>query len=292
MANLLRRGIIQPLFRLSRRVARHRHARLTRLLYVFARDFCDTVDNRDFDLATNGECHLLEQLAPLAPEFEVIYDVGANRGEWSLAAHRYLPAAHIHAFELCAPIYRKLVDNIRSVPEIQPWPLGMGDCEADVEVWYSPNNDQLSAAHPLPHVPTEKLEGKVVRGDAFAREHGHQRIDLLKIDVEGMEHLVLAGLEELLSAGRVGMIQFEYSGIAHDTHFLLKDFYRLLEGHGFVLGKLFPDGVHFKRYERRDDDLLWANYVAVRTDRQGWIEALSSPDAVIRGQARSARATG
>ena len=43
----------------------------------------------------------------------------------------------------------------------------------------------------------------------FAKEYAIDRIDLLKIDVQGHEADVLRGAEGLISAGRVGVILFE-----------------------------------------------------------------------------------
>lgn len=45
------------------------------------------------------------------------------------------------------------------------------------------------------------------RGDAYCQQHGIDRIDLPKIDVEGAEHLVMDGFGDMLS--KVGVIQWE-----------------------------------------------------------------------------------
>jgi hypothetical protein len=48
--------------------------------------------------------------------------------------------------------------------------------------------------------------------DAEAARLGLERIDLLKIDVEGYEAEVLAGASELLGAGRIGAVLCELHG--------------------------------------------------------------------------------
>src|SRR5437867_464786 len=80
------------------------------------------------------------------------------------------------------------------------------------------------------------------------REQGIDRVDLLKMDVEGAEHLVLAGLAQTLGARRVRFVQFEYGRVNILTKFLLHDFYELFRRYGYVVGKIFPDFVDFRAY--------------------------------------------
>jgi hypothetical protein len=58
------------------------------------------------------------------------------------------------------------------------------------------------------------------------------------------------------------------------THFLLRDFYELLEGRAYAVGKLFPDHVDFRPYVLEDEDFLGPNYIAVRKMRPDIIAAL------------------
>jgi hypothetical protein len=58
-------------------------------------------DNRDNDRATNGEHWLMERVA----NAEVVFDAGANNGDWSLACATRCPKATIHAFEILPPTF-------------------------------------------------------------------------------------------------------------------------------------------------------------------------------------------
>jgi hypothetical protein len=57
-------------------------------------------------------------------------------------------------------------------------------------------------------------------------------------------------------------VQFEYSRINIYTKFLLRDFYQLFEGYGYVVGKLFPDHVDVRPYAMNDEDFMGPNYIA------------------------------
>ena len=112
-------------------------------------------------------------------------------------------------------------------------------------------------------------------GDAYMAEQGIDRIDLLKIDVEGAEHLVLQGLAGALAGGRIGVIQFEYGQANIVTRFLLRDFHLLLESHGYSVGKLYPNRVDFRRYRFEHEDFIGPNFVAVPSDAAGVKELLT-----------------
>jgi len=101
-----------------------------------------------------------------------------------------------------------------------------------------------------------------MRGDEFLAREGIGRVDFLKLDVEGAEHLALKGLDGYLRQGKVRFVQFEYGRVNILTHFLLRDFYELFQGYGYAVGKIYPDYVEFREYDLRDEDFLGPNYLA------------------------------
>src|SRR5262249_29672132 len=93
------------------------------------------------------------------------------------------------------------------------------------------------------------------------------RIDLLKLDVEGSELAALQGLAGRLRPDVVDAIQFEYGGTALDAGTTLRDSYRLLTGHGYVLAKLFPRALEVRSYRPWMEHYAYANYVALSPGR-------------------------
>ena len=77
---------------------------------------------------------------------------------------------------------------------------------------------------------------------------------------------MLRGFGDLLSPGRVPVVQFEYGMINIVTKFLLRDFYTHFEDRGYRVGKLFPGYVRFRPYRFQDEDFLGPNYVAASPD--------------------------
>ena len=62
----------------------------------------------------------------------------------------------------------------------------------------------------------------------FCQQQNVSKIDFLKMDVEGYELAVLKGAANMLAAGSIRFIQFEFGGTHVDTRVFFKDFYYLL----------------------------------------------------------------
>lgn len=70
----------------------------------------------------------------------------------------------------------------------------------------------------------------------------------------------------MLRPDKIRVIQFEYGFMNASIGVLLKDFYELLESRGYVVGKLFPQTVRFRKYSVFDEDFLGPNYIATSED--------------------------
>ena len=99
--------------------------------------------------------------------------------------------------------------------------------------------------------------------DAYCERHAIDRVDLMKVDVEGHEMAVLRGAAESLRARRIRCVQFEYNWFAAYSHTFLADYFDLFPPLGYVLFKLFPEGpVRLDGYSHRLESTRSCNYVA------------------------------
>lgn len=124
----------------------------------------------------------------------VAFDVGANIGYYSRLMSHY--ADHVYAFEPDVDNFRILEQNCKQHPNITP--LNMAVCDrggiADFfKVMHSAMRHSL-----IDEGNTKKLTVACTSLDAFIKEHGITGVSLVKIDVEGAEPLVFAGMRELL----------------------------------------------------------------------------------------------
>ena len=256
-------------------------------------DFCTSAvyawKNRQYDVTVNGEEGLLRRLGALHPG--VVVDVGANVGEWTCAACRHLPEAVVHAFEIAPSTAEVLRRTTSGNSRVIVNDFGLGDQNGSITIYASPESStatstlrdaiEVSAAEHGIHT-IEEIDAKIVTGDSYMKDQDLQRIDLLKIDVEGAEFAVLHGFSDAFARGTIDLVQFEYGKINLCTRHFLADFYKFFEDRGYLVGKLFPEGVAFKPYDIDDEDFIGPNFIACRKSRSDIVEALRCPALVLR----------
>ncbi|HZF02469.1 MAG TPA: FkbM family methyltransferase [Methylomirabilota bacterium] len=251
-------------------IARHRRNPLFKGIARLSSLWLKAYENCSGNFAMNGEEMVLRSLggAPV----QTVFDVGANRGDWSLLAHRLLPNARIYAFELSPPTFESLRQNTRTCDTIEIFNFGLSDHDGETFFYHYPEKSGETSviAHPFQSGGVE-MKGHLHAGDVFCAEHGIQKIDLLKIDVEGAEAAVLHGFKKMLAAKKISVIQFEYEKLNTATKFLLKDFYALLGDCGYAIGKIFPTYIDFRDYVFEHEILWGSNYLAVLKDQPDWL---------------------
>jgi len=262
--------------RLLHSVAR-RPGNFADLIFHLSEMYQAAYKNVSYEFAINGEFWLLDRLKHLS--VEMIFDVGANHGEWSTAAAARFPNAVIHAFEIVPITYNYLEDAARETPHIRPNRFGLSDRAGFVDVNIWEKNDTVSSMLEIggvrENIPSSVIKCEVQRADRYCHDHGIHRIDLLKIDVEGAENLVLNGFGDLWDHGDIGLIQFEYGMANIYSHHLLIDFWRDFEKRNYRVGKLMPNAVKFGEFLPLYEDFRGPNYVAVHNSRKDLLQVLS-----------------
>jgi FkbM family methyltransferase len=222
-----------------------------------------------YDFDKNGERDLLEKLSRLSGS--IIFDVGANIGDWALTAEKFFPNAKIHAFELSGATFKTLSNRIHSKNTVLN-NLGLSDQIAavaykDYGLNSGHNTILLDATFEDIRTTPNLIEGRTTTGDQYCIDNDISHIDLLKIDVEGADHLVLKGFSRMLEKRLVRVIQFEYGYTHGDAKFLMRDFYNLFEGLGYRVAKLSKGPIVFTEWTYRNNDFKSGpNYIAVRND--------------------------
>ena len=205
----------------------------------------------------------------------VVFDVGANVGDYSLLIRRHIPSAFIYAFEPSEAVYRELVQNLSARGDVKAKAcnIGFSDAEKDVELYsYSIEGREISLLASLDRrLPTQVLETRVSSTeriktktiDGFCAANAIERIDFLKLDVEGHELAILRGASQFLASGAISMIQFEFGpgNIYSRTYFY--DFWSLLGG-AYDIYRIIPKGiVPIRYYGEHREVFLTSNYLAV-----------------------------
>ena len=261
--------------RLKRFVKINSHNSFFKALAGFGRSLNRYYENRNHDFKSNGEGTVLEKLANFDPL--IIIDGGANIGNYSLQISKVIPEAIIYSFEPVDDTYNQLVNNTKESPKIIPLNKGLFSktCNKEINIYRSHTHSSVYDIEGLPYEALRKVPINLVKGDDFVKEYKIDRIDFLKIDVEGSEFDVLTGFTDSFKRGIIRAVQFEYGYINITTKKLLIDFYKFFESHNYIVGKIFPKIVEFREYNYLYEDFIGPNFIAVNRSEEKLIRLLS-----------------
>ncbi len=230
-------------------------------------------------IENSGEVWLLSNVVSKACQdipSPVVFDVGANVGDYSLLVKRCMPSARVYAFEPAKATYDQLVANLGDSGgnDVKLCNIGFSDSEKTLELFsYAIEGQEASLLASIDQrrptqvvaVETRKSETITVRTlDGFCAREQIDRIDFLKLDVEGHELSVLRGAQGMLTKGAISMIQFEFgpANIYSRTYFF--DFWSLLSD-AYDIFRLVPAGIHpVGYYGEQLEIFLTTNYLAVK----------------------------
>lgn len=187
---------------------------------------------------------------------DTFVDVGANVGIYSLIASRAVgPQGRVISVEPNPATFARLSRTVKEngISNITLCNVGLADAEAKAELFTgtSEGNDTASM---LPGVSAQSVTVDVLPLDRLAEQCGVERIDYMKVDVDGFEHKVFAGAGKLMASGRIRHLQCEFS----DIHLRMvgstpQGLHDVITGHGFrdVHGApaFFPDCVVDRFFE-------------------------------------------
>jgi FkbM family methyltransferase len=249
---------------LKRFLKRNSHSKFFKILAGFGRSLNRLYENRNHDVYSNGEFTVLKKIAKLNPK--VIIDGGANIGKYSLLIQNTNPQATTYAFEPVKETYEILTKNIEQYSNIVAIRKGLYKEETSMEINLFDSNTH-SSIFDINKGITESIKNttiELIKGDSFLTNAKIDYVDFLKLDVEGAEYDTIVGFEESLKSGKIRAIQFEYGYINIVTKKLLIDFYNLFEKYGYIIGKIFPKTVEFRKYSYKSEDFLGPNFIAVK----------------------------
>lgn len=235
-----------------------------RKLYCWARGDLANAPER------NGEYWLLEKYLASAKHGAVLFDVGANVGEWTLAATNTAKRTgtdipRVFAFEPAAATRKILEARLAPLDNVDIIPFALSS-EAGEATFYS--NAVASGTNSLnPESGTACEQVHVSTFDAFVGEHQIGDIGMVKIDTEGYDLNVLTGARRALAEGKIEVIQFEYNWRWLLNRASLRNVFDLIKGTPYALGKLERQSIaFFNDWHFELDRYFENNYVLIRTD--------------------------
>ncbi len=228
----------------------------------------------DDQIYSNGEWATIQYFIKKS---DTIFDLGASRGNWSSLAFSVANPDMIYAFEpimdCCGEMYKKFHfrKNIKIINN------AVGDIDKEIDFYIYKNSFELSEASNAfgrPEVEknlninVEKIKIHQITLDDFCNGQKIDKINFLKIDVEGSELFVLQGFEKGLEKNIAKIIQMEFGGCWLDSHTKLKDAFKLLSKYNYCIFRIFNEGlIYIDNWYDELENYLHSNYLCLSKEK-------------------------
>jgi FkbM family methyltransferase len=226
------------------------------------------------DPAQSGERALVDLLAAKEGPL-IVFDVGANVGGFSSLVLDRLEGRtlSLHCFEPGKTAFAKLREKLRGCADVHLNNCALGAACGQRQLYFYHEGSSLASLtrRRLDHFrggsrPEDALEETVdvTTLDDYLARRGLDRIDLLKIDVEGHEMDVLNGAANALRDGKIRFLTFEFGGCNIDTRTYFRDFWYFFRNFpGASIFRLTPSGFlhRIAKYRESHEIFRAANYL-------------------------------
>jgi len=171
-----------------------------------------------------------------------VVDIGAHIGCYTrLSAKLVGPAGRVLAFEPEPENFQFLVKNTVNLKNVKLFNLAVSDQDGEIAFYKVKNSTGCHSV--VPQQQAETMRVRAVSLDAFLADQKIERIDIIKIDIEGGEPLAFKGMNNLLrNAGRLGLVtEFSLSAL-QSANIAPEIFLEQLRSYGFKLFKIITNG--------------------------------------------------
>jgi FkbM family methyltransferase len=154
-------------------------------------------------------------------DLSLAFDVGANVGQTVTLLKKLWPRMTIVSFEPAPATFHELQRTIASLSGVSAHNVALGATSGAFDLFCYPEDSVLTSLAPNAPFPArfpEKYDGMVEKVtctvrtlDEVRRDLGVERINLLKIDTEGLDLQVLQGARQSLEEGRIDFIYLEFN---------------------------------------------------------------------------------
>lgn len=181
---------------------------------------------------------------------KMIFDVGANEGGTATKYHALFPDAQIYGFEPSDDAFAVFSDRFSQTPNIKCIQAAVSS-RAGREKFFLNKYNQTNSLLPVSQESDKYVDAGLTNQvgvtevetltlDEFCRERNIQKIDLLKMDIQGGELLALQGAEALLTNHAISIIYTEVLfAKLYDKQANFHDLAEFLTRRGYVLYGLY-----------------------------------------------------
>lgn len=210
----------------------------------------------------SGEKAVVKLLKNELPQNPVLFDVGANNGQYLGILLDILKDKKpiIHSFEPDAKAFEKLFEKFGQHENVFINNFALGEKETTSVLYVSKDGGVDSSLIKSANHELLEYQIEVKTLDSYCATHTISHIDFLKIDTEGFEMSVLKGAENMIEKDAIHQIQLEHGSIhsimAGSSLFGYK---KLLPK--FKIFHIKQNGVYPMKYSPKNEIYYNSNYV-------------------------------
>ena len=205
-------------------------------------------------------------------ENNLILDVGAHKGEYTDQLLKKLPNSIIYLFEPTKNLFEYLVNKYHGEQNIHVVNYSLSDSYGRKTIYFNSENDSQATLtkREEPHRNKYFNKKEIIKSTKLStywkKELNNQRIDLLKLDIEGEEFVVLFDIKDNLQ--NINLIQFEIGEANIATKTFFKDFWELLTDSKFEIYRYTHFGklIKIDNYSEYEEFFRYSNYLAVNKE--------------------------
>lgn len=211
----------------------------------------------------NGEYLLLNCIIQICDTY---FDIGANKGEWTayILDNKKNMNSHFYLYEPGLAAYDISVSRFKNFNNINVYEMAISDTTGKISFYEQVNAGELSSAiEKWADGPVISTEVNTVTIDSELTRLKIDYLDYAKIDTEGFDLKVLKGARNSIGNKRIGFIQFEYNRVWSMSGSTLLEAYEILEGSGYKIFLLKPDGLYTYDVRKYGEFYAFSNFLAV-----------------------------
>lgn len=220
----------------------------------------------------SGEENALEYIREhiITGDEAVLFDIGANIGDYTRILMNHFSQAYIHCFEPASETFRTLFRNINN-DKVLLNNVGLSNEVSSATLYYDKEASGMASLYERQldwidwtDVSLSKSERvELITIDKYCLENMIDSIDFMKMDVEGNEYKVLLGAEKMLKEKRIKAIQMEFGGCNVDSRTFFRDFWNLLNK-DFSFFRIVSDGLQpISKYKETLEIFTCTNYLLI-----------------------------
>ncbi len=252
--------------------------RLGRSMYLWAR--ADVPRAMGFNGEERMQHELLRACTKLG-QAPVIFDVGANVGNWTLRlldeCTELKPNWHpnVHCFEPVPATFETLQSRVSAHAlsrDVYLVPLAFSAEQGTAEMFIAGETAGTNSLHDdAMRVIDHRIQVDLTTVSEYCRKKSIKSIHYLKCDTEGHDIEVLRGASAMFRDEKIMAFQFEYNYKWVTSRHYLLDVFEFAASIPYIIGKITPEGVElFENWHPELERFFDGNYVLIHKDVVCW----------------------